>query len=80
MATAQIELRLAMLEAEVKRLKQRLEAPTEPKQHWVDIVYGAFADDPDFLEAMRLGHEYRESVPPKPVKRSTKISAKRRKP
>lgn len=59
MATAQIELRLATLEAEVSRLKQKLEAS---RPHWVDEVYGAFADDPDFLEAMRLGREYRESL------------------
>lgn len=59
MATAQIELRLATLEAEVSRLKQRLE---EPQPHWVDKVYGAFADDADFLEAMHLGREYRESL------------------
>jgi hypothetical protein len=77
MAVAQqIELRLATLEAEVTLLKQRL---AEPKQHWVDKVYGAFADDPDFLEAMRLGREYRESLRPKAAKRSTKQSAKRRK-
>lgn len=61
MATAQIELRLATLEAEVSRLKQKVEAP---QPHWVDKVYGAFADDPDFLEAMRLGREYRESLRP----------------
>lgn len=61
MATAQIELRLATLEAEVSRLRQKVEAA---QPHWVDKVYGAFADDPDFLEAMRLGREYRESLRP----------------
>ncbi|MGH9800204.1 MAG: hypothetical protein ACRD82_07550 [Blastocatellia bacterium] len=79
MATVQIELRLAALEAEVTLLRQRLEEPAEPKKHWVGNVYGAFADDPDFLEAMRLGREYRESLRPKPAKRSAKPSAKRRK-
>jgi hypothetical protein len=76
MAAAEVELRLAALEAEVAQLKQRLEENVEPKKHWVDKVAGAFADDPDFLEAMRLGREYRESLRPKPAKRSTKQSAK----
>ena len=30
-----------------------------------DIVWGAFAGDPMFLEAMKLGREYRESLRPK---------------
>ena len=68
MAVPEIELRVTMLEAEVTRLKQRLDAPAEPQEHWVDKVYGVFADDPDFLEAMRLGRKYRESLRPKPAK------------
>lgn len=79
MAVAEIELRLAALEAEVAELKQRLEEPAEPKQHWVDKVFGAFADDPDFLEAMRLGRKYRESQRPKAAKRGAKRPAKQRK-
>jgi len=79
MAAAEIELRLAALEAEVSELKQRLEQSAEPKQHWVDKVFGAFADDPDFLEAMRLGRKYRESQRPKAAKPSTKRPAKQRK-
>jgi hypothetical protein len=71
-AVIKLESRVAALEAEVGRLKQRLEEPAEPKTHWVDKVYGAFAGDPDFLEAMRLGREYRESLRPKPAKRPTK--------
>ena len=66
MAVREIELRVTVLEAEVARLKQRLDESTEPKRHWADKVYGASADDPDFLEAMRLGRKYRESLRPKP--------------
>lgn len=68
MAVHEIELRVAALEAEVARLKQQLESPVQSKGHWVDKVYGAFADDPDFLEAMRLGRKYRESLRPSPAK------------
>ncbi|MGH9846347.1 MAG: hypothetical protein ACREEM_47215 [Blastocatellia bacterium] len=76
MAIAQIELRVAALETEVASLRQRLEEPAETRKHWVDQVYGAFAGDADFLEAMRLGREYRESLKPKPRKRVTKSAAK----
>jgi hypothetical protein len=72
MAVPEIELRIAALESEVARLKQRLEEPAESKRHWVDDVYGAFANDPDFLEAMRLGRKYRESLRPKSAKRASK--------
>jgi len=92
MAAAELELRVTALEAEVARvkeqlgksalevevarLKERLEESAEPKPHWVDKVYGAFANDPDFLEAMRLGRQYRESLRPKPIKRPAKRPAK----
>ena len=53
--------RVAELESELATLKQRL--PAEPAG-WRSIV-GAFANDPAFDEAMRLGREYRESKRPK---------------
>ncbi|GEM_PF-407486 len=77
MAVPEIELRVAALETEVAHLKQRLEEPVVAKRHWVDDVYGAFADDPDFLEAMRLGRKYRDSLRPKPPKRTSKRRAKK---
>lgn len=64
-----IELRLATLEEKVARLEQQATATSEPKKHWIDDVVGAFADDPDFWEAMRLGREYRESLRPKAPRR-----------
>lgn len=72
MANIKIELRLAALEEKVAQLEQQAAVSSEPKKHWIDGVYGAFADDPDFWEAMRLGREYRESLRPKPRKRSAK--------
>ena len=79
MAVRDLDVRVAALEAEVEQLKQQLQAPAETKEHWVDMVYGAFANDPDFLEAMRLGRKYRESLRPRSASKRTKHSVKRRK-
>ena len=79
MVVRELDARVAALEAEVARLKQRLQAPAETKRHWVDRVYGAFANDPDFLEAMRLGGKYRESLRPKPAPKLAKHTIKRKK-
>ncbi len=83
MATANdLERRVAALEAEVSRLKSRLEEglpSSSRKQGWQAIV-GKFADDPTYEEAMRLGREYRESQRPgrKPTKaKSTKPKSAR---
>ena len=79
MAVAQqIELRLATLEAEVAELKQQAGQAVGEQKHWVDEIYGLFAGDPDFLEAMRLGRKYRESLRPKPAKRPAKQPVKQR--
>ena len=59
---ATLEERVAELEAEVARLKRRLEP--EAKKPWWEERIGAFADDPMYDEAMRLGREYRESLRP----------------
>ena len=79
MAVRELDARVATLEAEVAQLKQKLQAPAETKGHWVDRVYGAFANDPDFLEAMRLGRKYRESLRPQPASKRAERSVKRRK-
>jgi len=73
------ELDVAALEAEVAQLKQRLERTGETKKHWVDTVYGAFANDRDFLEAMRLGRKYRESLRPKLAPKRAQHTIKRTK-
>lgn len=76
MAAAQLELRVAALETEVARLKQLLGESIESKKHWGDEISGAFANDPAFEEAMRLGREYRESLRPKPRRQSAKRTTK----
>jgi len=72
MATARLEARLTALEAEVARLKLLVEQSASPRKTWTDKILGAFANDPAFDEAMRLGREYRESLRPKPRKRRKK--------
>jgi hypothetical protein len=79
MAVAELELRVTALEAEVAQLKQQVGQPADAKKHWVDEIRGAFANDPDFLEAMRLGRQYRESLRPKPRPKSAKRTPSRRK-
>ena len=63
MNTMKLKDRVALLEAEVARLKEIVinskEAP------WWKKITGAFRGDPAVEEAMRLGREYRESLRPK---------------
>lgn len=54
----QLEERLAHLEAEVARLKRKVENPSP----WWEQIAGTFADNPAYDEAMHLGREYRESL------------------
>jgi Protein of unknown function (DUF1192) len=61
--------RVAALEAEVARLKAKVEAPDRSGEDWLDKVSGVFADDPDYLEIVRLGRKWRESFRPKRRKR-----------
>jgi hypothetical protein len=57
MTRGQIEARLSALEEEIARLK-RLAKP------WWEQMWGTFANDPAFDEAMRLGRRYREGQRP----------------
>jgi hypothetical protein len=57
----QLEERVALLEAEVARLKSKVEADSSPKPWWEKIA-GTFADNSAYDEAMQLGREYRESL------------------
>lgn len=58
----QLEERVAYLEAEVARLKSKVEGVNSGA--WWEQIVGAFADNPDYDEAMRLGREYRDSLRP----------------
>lgn len=69
MAAIPLEQRVAALEAEMARVKAKLEDQERTTIPWWKHIQGTFANDPAFEEAMRLGREYRESFRPKPRKR-----------
>ena len=70
-AIEKLEQRLAALEAEVAMLKTG-KSEKEDNRPWCEKIYGTFANDPDYEEAMRLGREYRESTKPKTRKKKKK--------
>jgi hypothetical protein len=65
MAALSLEERVALLEAEVARLKKERECVEAPNKPWWKEIWGTYKDDPHYAEAMRLGREYRESLRPK---------------
>jgi hypothetical protein len=58
----QLEERVALLEAEVTRLKHKVDQNIPVK--WWEQIAGTFADNPAYDEAMQLGREYRDSLRP----------------
>ncbi len=64
-----LEERVAFLEAEVARLKSKVESDSSSTPWWEKIA-GTFADNPAYDEAMQLGQEYRESLRPSSSKPS----------
>jgi hypothetical protein len=72
--TARLEQRVKALEAEVAELKKTLQGQGRPDPTWWKGMIGAFADDPNFEEAMRLGKKWRDSFRPRTAKRSRKKS------
>jgi hypothetical protein len=56
----QLEERLTLLEAEVDRLKRKIDL-TPAALSWWEKIAGTFAENPAYDEAMKLGREYRES-------------------
>ncbi|MCI0660067.1 MAG: hypothetical protein L0220_03235 [Acidobacteria bacterium] len=65
-ATIKLESRVAALEIKVEQLQRALDTVSSNGKPWWEHVVGAFADDPAFEEAMRLGRKYRESLRPNP--------------
>ena len=72
MTTKELEKRVTLLEVELAEVKKQLPAKAKPRLE--DAAWGVFAGDPIFLEAMKLGREYRESLRPKA---KTKTSRRR---
>ena len=64
MTLAQLKSRIDALEREVEQLKGQRQAPARNKE-WLDQIWGTFADDPLFDEAMKLGRKWRNSQRPK---------------
>ncbi|GAA6614975.1 hypothetical protein [Scytonema sp. NUACC26] len=56
-----LEERVALLEAEVARLKRKVESDSSQSPWWEKIT-GTFANNSAYNEAMRLGSEYRKSL------------------
>lgn len=73
MATARPELeqRLADLEAEMSKLKSKVDK-LDSADPWWERITGTFEDDPIYDEAMKRGREYRESLRPKASTRGKK--------
>jgi hypothetical protein len=70
MASVALKDRVAALEAEVARLKVRLEGKERAGLPWWEKIAGTFANDPMHEEALRYGRQWRESFRPKPSKRT----------
>ncbi|HEY8748433.1 MAG TPA: hypothetical protein VIM11_10685 [Tepidisphaeraceae bacterium] len=60
-----LEKRVAALEQMVAQMQRAQVFGSETNSRaWVDDLYGKFAGDSYFQEAMKLGREYRESLRP----------------
>ncbi|MEA5480154.1 hypothetical protein VB774_21195 [Pseudanabaena galeata UHCC 0370] len=57
-----LEERVAILEAEITLIKNKVESPTAPVKPWWEKITGTFANSPDYDKAMQLGKKYRESL------------------
>ena len=63
MSAQTLEERLAAVEIELQKLKKEKEQSKEQEKAipWWEQIRGGFKDDPHYLEAMRLGREWREA-------------------
>ncbi len=60
MSSLSLEQRVALLEAEVARLKLQGASTGLSQKPWWEQIRGTFKNDPAYVEAMRLGREWRE--------------------
>lgn len=63
MAGSSLEERVAVLEEEVARLRRLSSIADGSQVPWWEEIFGKFAGEPMFQEAMELGREYRRSQP-----------------
>jgi len=68
---ATLKQRVEALEQIVASLQQQ-QGPDPTGRAWVDDLYGKFAGDPVFENAMKLGRKYRQSLQPRVRKAKTK--------
>jgi len=68
MPPLEIEKRVAILEAEVERLRSKVELAGTPTMPWWERIAGTFANDPAHEKAMKLGRAYRQSLRPREPK------------
>lgn len=71
-----VEKKLKLVEAELARLQAETGKPIGVLPYGLDALCGSFAGDADFLEAMRLGAEWRASFRPKARKKSGRKRSK----
>ena len=60
-----LQQRVAALERQVASLQQRQKPNAPAGREWLDDLYGAFAGDAIFQQAMKLGRSYRNSLRPR---------------
>ena len=66
MPNTTLEERVAKIEAELVQVKEQLSTTqSSTGAPWWKKIVGVYKNDPEFVEAMRLGREYRESLRPK---------------
>ena len=63
MTPAQLEKRVAVLEAELAKLKRKVEG-ADASHPWWERIAGTFENDPIYEKAMKLGQQYRRSQRP----------------
>ena len=67
-----LEHRVAALEGQVASLQKRQKLNAPAGKAWLDDLYGKFAGDPIFQQAMKLGRKYRKSLRPRARKSKPK--------
>ncbi len=63
MSPTELEKRVAILEKELTKLKNRVET-VESGKPWWERITGTFEKDPVYEQAMKLGRKYRQSLSP----------------